>query len=566
MKKITFYLLTFFLGTVIFVSIIYLKNYSRIKNLEDFIFADIKEFTPEQYKKYHIDKEFLINQGWMPRGHHKSSYINFPLEKPSNIKIRIGLFGGSFIEGSETDTQMDISSILQKKISKYRNDIEFINFGVGSYGLVQSYFLWEYFYQKYELDYAIFLTPSFHDHRDVSFRYTSYTRAKSFNTPPHGLYFLDKNENLQLVKVKANSRKEAIMDYYGYFPPLKYILNDYYLVPLLQVFSIKGRPIRNPLLSYRYSHPSQRAHPLYQKLFNKVDEKMKAVFVFTNSDELINILDKETSIKTGKLNWDKYIHMNPSLYKTPCCHTNAFFYNHFANEVLSFLGISDKKPEHYLKLSLSNKISTTSSTQSFSFANLTLNKNILMSALIVKDKKAIFQKAPNLDDNQRRLSNYKSLYIIKHDDYKKIEAIPSYDFALEGKLYFIDAGEKRFIGLSKKISNNLSILHINNNIFEIDPYLRFISNLEKYPDIDIFINNKKIGSLIRGEDRSYPHTHHKLVNINKSILLFRSHLENGFDFEVENYPIKGAISLLLINTKNDGQGLFHLLDYSKKLF
>ncbi len=264
--------------------------------------------------------------------HPATSYIKFPFEKKPGT-IRIGTFGDSHTQGIEAALGHDYPSFLKQHFQKAGLDhIEVINFGVKSYGIHQSYLMWKYLGQKYDLDYVIFMLLRFHADRDFTF-------IEDNNTAT-GIHarFIVKGNQLEFVPVVGESRKEASLNYFRMFPPWRYIRYDRRAPSFMRALLPPGREWKVNPFYYKLGRPwEEEVSKSYALLFDQLAKEVKNVIVLAH-DDFMGGLAKQISASnvyvlrsrvTPILNWGPYL--------APKSHQSALGNDLQAREVFELL-------------------------------------------------------------------------------------------------------------------------------------------------------------------------------------------------------------------------------------
>lgn len=317
-----------------------LRSYKNHKDTKITEYQDRK--FPGLNPRQAINLGFAHGQGHAPA----SSYIHFPREKTPG-KIRIGFFGCSFTVGSETAQGHDFPSLLQRRLREQgRDDIEVINFGVGSHGTHHAHLMWEYLGREYDLDYAVFLIFDFHVSRDSSFIFDG-----RFYKPLRARYVL-KGDGLELIEVLGRNRLEAARIYYQIIPPLQYLRYDRLAPPALRSLVPVGRDLKfNPFYYKSDMTAEDEILETYVRLFRDLSARVRHVVVITVDEfgsRLSEALD-HSGIDFLKSEAKKY--SKQFLYQAPEGHRSALGNQVFADELFAFLTGEKQARMDYLKIS-----------------------------------------------------------------------------------------------------------------------------------------------------------------------------------------------------------------------
>lgn len=257
-----------------------------------------------------------------------SSYIHFDTEKKKGV-VRVGIFGCSYTEGSETGYGFDFTSLVQKRLHEQGYDqIEVINFGVGSYGIHQSYLLFDYLGKQYDLDVVIVNAYDFHKVRDNTFVYAN-------NYAPIHARFILEGEQLKLVPVIGKSRQEAIQKYHSFIPPLQYWWYDVKVPNCLSYFFKKEN---NP-----FYHVEDKAEieETYKRIFKKWATEVKNVVLFTHDPEMrslaVQLAKEHTNIYHYPTQSDTLQAQAKSLHLASMGHDSPLQNQFIADELVNLL-------------------------------------------------------------------------------------------------------------------------------------------------------------------------------------------------------------------------------------
>jgi len=277
----------------------------------------------------------LVQLGWAHRATRPpgSSYVAVdPVKPPGNY--RVGLFGGSNVQGLEAAHGHDIASLLAGQLAAAgAPHVEPINFGVSSYGMGQATLLWELVGRRYELDAVVMLPMFFHAVRDDTFHFY----ADRYD-PVHARYVLDGDEP-RLVRVRGRSRPEATRIYFGLPPRWEYLRFDartpVALLPWLPR-SAFGR--WNPL--YYWSSDTDEMPALYARLFERIAGEVGAVVVVVSDERLADALDSQIDddrIALIRSPLSAIGTAHSSLYRAPQSHRSALGNEFVASELRAHL-------------------------------------------------------------------------------------------------------------------------------------------------------------------------------------------------------------------------------------
>lgn len=212
----------------------------------------------------------------------ESSFLNFPMKKTDPYKVRIGIFGDSYVYGDEVGPAGDYPSQLQKILG---DEYEVLNFGMSWFSINQSFILWQEFHQKFELDLVIFGPRS-------QFRYRNLTFNHSADTHPHYLhsrFIITVQQTLQELTPIGENHEERVHHYYSLFPSLQYWRYDERAPSLFRSFGHYFKTnLRNPFYYYQDSYTENRL--INRALIKKMSEESRD-FLFISEPEYLEIVD-----------------------------------------------------------------------------------------------------------------------------------------------------------------------------------------------------------------------------------------------------------------------------------
>lgn len=268
-------------------------------------------------------------EGHRPRG----SYTLTDQPKPADT-IRIGVFGCSFVFGAEAGPGQDFPSHLQKlyEAGDHRR-VEVLNFGVGAYGVQQSYLLWQYLAGRFELDSTVYSLYGFHRHRD-----TSFIMLNTIFAPVHARYVLH-GEGLRLIQVKGDDRRDAARGYFRLIPRWGYLRFDAKTPPSIRALLPRGRELpSNPF--YYQSDPDDECAELYGRIFADMAARSERFVVLLNdqnSEALVRSSSDVGLIDSVRTSSEKFTWDRSGLYRAPKNHPSALGYYILAKETHAVL-------------------------------------------------------------------------------------------------------------------------------------------------------------------------------------------------------------------------------------
>ncbi len=214
-KKITFYTILILFWSFLIFGIYYGYYKYSLRGLQFYTETEL----PNPPK---LSNQDILNLGWaqIPKDKPVASYLDFSEKKSRKNIYRIGFFGCSTVRGSEVSDSLNFVELVNRQLRALKIDsIECINFGVGGYGMHQSYLLYKTLGVKYNLDMVVFNPYKFHDERDLSFRlYNCYPYI-------HSRYIIE-NNSLKLISPYGETKKEIVENYYDFIPNNIYLNYD----------------------------------------------------------------------------------------------------------------------------------------------------------------------------------------------------------------------------------------------------------------------------------------------------------------------------------------------------
>lgn len=290
-----------------------------VRHLTSYDVVGLPSYIEPEFPR--LNAQQIANLGWAhTTAHHpKSSYVNVERRKPPGTH-RIGVFGDSFVEGAETVYGFDFPSLLEKKLHDAGlPTVQVINFGVRSYGVHQSYLMWEYLGQGYGLDYVVLVPSVFHKERDSSFLYA----YNSFG-PVHARYILD-NERATFLSVVGETRQEAQRAYNRIVPPWRYIRYDAKAPIFLRALVPMDREIIINPFYYRLFDKHQEMLKTYELLIAELAARAENVLVLCDDKD---ICDMRRAIRRNNVYFVESrvvtaANRAPELYRAPRHHFSA---------------------------------------------------------------------------------------------------------------------------------------------------------------------------------------------------------------------------------------------------
>ncbi|HSL19652.1 MAG TPA: hypothetical protein VLB51_17235, partial [Methylomirabilota bacterium] len=311
----------------------YAAWYQRfLRSLDAFDIARHDGFAAQDFPLLDRHRVTQLGMAHRPGFRPTSSYTNFELSKPAGV-TRIGVFGCSFAQGSEAGPGQDFPSALQRLFrASGRSDVEVLNFGVGSFGVQQSYLLWQYLAADFDLDVTIYNLYGFHRQRDDTF-----VMLGRIYAPVHARYVLD-GDSLRLVEVAGSDRREAAERYFRFRPTWAYLRYDAKAPPQVRALVPSGRDLPNPLY-YRRDRDKEIAE-LSARIFADMAARSRRLVVLTNdetSEALLQEAVASRGLETVRTATEGFTWSRAGLFRAPRNHPSALGYEVLAREVHAVL-------------------------------------------------------------------------------------------------------------------------------------------------------------------------------------------------------------------------------------
>jgi len=311
-----------------------------------------------------------------------SSYALVESGKPAGV-VRVGVFGCSFVNGKEAAFGQDFPSHLQRLFEADGNqDIQVLNFGVGAFGVQQSYLLWQYLAGEFELDTTVFSLYGFHRNRDNSF-----IMLNSIYAPVHGRYVLD-GESIRLIEVSGADRRDAAKGYFRLIPSWNYLRFDAKTPPQIRALLPKGREL--PLNPFYYRRdPEGELSELYGRIFADMASRSGRLLVLLNdrrSEDFMNSSSSVLPFGTARTSTENYTWDRDGLFRAPRNHPSALGYRVLAQETHSIL--TDRHEAHLIDVELLGAVEGSRAAEMegglSSFDDVYLSLNEMPAAVFVK--------------------------------------------------------------------------------------------------------------------------------------------------------------------------------------
>jgi hypothetical protein len=311
----------------------YAARYQRFeRSLDAFDIARQDGFANQDFPLLDRHQVTQLGIAHRPGFRPTSSYTNFKRSKPAGV-TRIGVFGCSFVQGSEAGPGQDFPSALQRLFeASGRSDVEVLNFGVGSFGVQQSYLLWQYLAADFDLDVTIYNLYGFHRQRDDTFVMLDRTYA-----PVHARHVLD-GGSLRLVEVAGGDRREAAERYFRIRPTWRYLRYEAKAPPQVRALLPSGRDVPNPLY-YRRDGDAEIAE-LYARIFADMAASSRRFLVLCNDDTSERLLDGAAAtprLETVRATTEADTWRRSEVFRAPKNHPSALGYEVLAREVHAVL-------------------------------------------------------------------------------------------------------------------------------------------------------------------------------------------------------------------------------------
>lgn len=297
-----------------------------------------------------LDSQQLMMLGWaqQPRSYSetsRSSYLRFSKVKKPGV-IRIGFFGGSAVEGAETSSDFDFPSRIQRYFdTKGLDHVEVINFGVGAYGMHQSYLLWQYLGKHYDLDYVVFFPKKFHPNRDGTFDFDE----NSYNAI-HARYIIE-GEELRLIPVIGANQRDAVEIFHRFFPPWRYLHYDQKIPSMMRCLIPIGRTLRrNPFYYRPFTAAHEEIFATYRKIFDDILQQTTRLIVMVDSKSEADFGDNMVPPGAGFMKI-KTQNLDVNLYLAPKRHLSALGNDVIARQVFAFLMGEERAVFYRIELS-----------------------------------------------------------------------------------------------------------------------------------------------------------------------------------------------------------------------
>ncbi len=354
-KNVLAGIICFAVSTGILFSVFAVRYHYFLKSLPDY-YSWAKSSTVSDSEFPKLTPREVANLGFAhtTTEYPETSYIKIPAEKKPGV-IRIGTFGDSHTQGSEAAQGHDYPSFLQQHFKNAGfGHVEVINFGVQGYGIHQSALMWRYLGKKYGLDYVIFMLLERYAPRDVTF-----IKKDEGCAGVHARYILKGNQ-LELVPVVGENRKEASLNYFRMIPPLRYIRYDQKAPSFMRALLPAGREWKfNPFYYQPASWPvSEEISKSYALLFEQIAKEVKSVVVFAHDDLMGDLAKRIQSPNVYVLRSQMTSFLDGGLYLAPRSHRSALGNDLQARELFALLTGRERPEGPVIEIRESSQVRT----------------------------------------------------------------------------------------------------------------------------------------------------------------------------------------------------------------
>ena len=205
----------------------------------------------------YIDADLMKRLGSFATVRKTSSFLNYPMKKSNPHKIRIGIFGDSYVYGDEVGPAGDYPTQLQALLG---DQYEVLNFGMSWFSISQSFILWQEMHEKFDLDLVVFGPRSQFRYRNLTFNHTEDTHPHYL----HSRFIIEADQSLKEIVPLGENHQERVLNYYGIFPSLQYWRYDERAPSLLRSYGHYFKTkLRNPFYYFEDTYTENR-------LINKV--------------------------------------------------------------------------------------------------------------------------------------------------------------------------------------------------------------------------------------------------------------------------------------------------------
>ncbi len=321
------------------ITAVYGWRYQHFRSSLRFYAAAQRPVFSERDFPYLSGKEVvLVGAAHAPGDRPLSSYSLFPTDKPNGV-VRIGVFGCSFVRGSEAREGFDFPSQLQRLFEKAGAlNVQVLNFGVGAYGVQQSFMLWSMLANRFDLDHVVFNLYGFHPQRD-----TTFVMNNQIYAPVHGRYVIDEGR-LRLISPVGEDRLAAVRGYFGLVPRWDHLRFDSKTAPQIRALLPRGRELRRNPLYYRYDIESE-IREIYSLMFAAMAQGPGELMILCNNPNQFSYLYEQEVIgpRIFDCQTNHFVWSRSGVYLAPGGHLSAMGYGVVAGELFGLL-TAEKEP------------------------------------------------------------------------------------------------------------------------------------------------------------------------------------------------------------------------------
>lgn len=344
-RELSFGIFSLVLCFLLFILFWYVKFTFYVKHLEGY-----EARTSPSYKAPEtpgVNPRQLLDLGWAhsPDSRPDCSYTMCAREKKPHA-IRIGVFGCSFVFGTEVARGHEFPTWLQRRFQEAGiPDVEVLNFGVRGYGVHQAYLMWKEVGRAYDLDYAVFFPMEIHECRDRGFIY----RTGEYS-PVHARFIVEHGD-LKLIGVLGISPLDATRKYYQFITPWRYLRYDEKgPASLCAIIPSRGRELNNPFYYVSHNNKKHEILETYALIFNEVAAGAKNAVVIVEDKDMRSLRSRVSSSHLTFLDgWSPHLR-NSFLYKAPAGHHSALGQKLQSDELFSFLTGKDSPTFDYIEI------------------------------------------------------------------------------------------------------------------------------------------------------------------------------------------------------------------------
>jgi hypothetical protein len=425
-------------GMVVFIVAFYLYRYEQIS--PKWRCDDLYRSREKVFPKLTVSQNLMLGGGHCKNDHPINSYLEYSESKMPQT-TRIGIFGCSFVAGSEVEKGHDFPSLVQDQFNKagYKN-VEVINFGLGGRGVHQMFMLCEFIGKRYSLDYVVFVLFPFHRERDCTF-------GGQHGGLYYSRYIINEKNELALLPVVGTTRSEVCETYYRMIPPWRYIRYDYSM-PLFLKAALPSI-LQNRTNPFYYCLSKEREIlKTYEMIFKKLSEQVDNLIIIANDNISYSLRDciDSPNVYFMKSQAKRFLHS--FLYFAPHGH-NSYLGNQVrAKELFALLTGHDKPTIDVIKLlynpakSTINPLSSAIPLYEYSALSVNIGQQPVASFMIdISDNFTSYFRGENLSFQKHKIA---SLLMLKTGGVNFVKFIPL-SFLLQDKevvsLSFMKHGE-----------------------------------------------------------------------------------------------------------------------------